>query len=203
MIAWHFCGLVDGVPTLRDGRPVPPVGEWLVHDGPWSICNTGLHASLRAIDALEYWSGVGGAVCLVECEDIGEEHADKFVCRRRRVLAWTPCDEWLRLFAREAALSVQQYWTMPPIVREYLESGDEEIRAAARDAARAAAWAARDAARAVGAAARAAAWAAGDAAWAAAGDAARDAAWAGDAARDELNHMLESILLAALEVDLD
>ena len=37
---YHFVGS-----TLRDGRPVPPDGEWLVHDGPVEMCASGLHAA--------------------------------------------------------------------------------------------------------------------------------------------------------------
>ncbi len=87
-----------------------------------------------------------------------------------------------------------QYWTMPSIVREYLETGNEEIRAAA--------WAAASAA--ASAAAWDAAWAAASAAaWAAAWAAASAAAWAAAsaAAWDDLNSILESILIAALDVE--
>jgi hypothetical protein len=89
----------------------------------------------------------------------------------------------MRLFARRVALDVIHLWDAPPIVKEYLETGDESKRAAAWAAARDAAWdAARDAAWAAARdAARAAAWAAAwdtawDAAWAASRAAARDAA---------------------------
>lgn len=37
MIAYHFVGT-----TLRDGRPVPPDGVWLEHDGPIAIRESGL-----------------------------------------------------------------------------------------------------------------------------------------------------------------
>ncbi len=47
--AYHFVG-----DTLRDGRPIPADGEWLVHDGPVTICEAGLHASRHVFDALEY-----------------------------------------------------------------------------------------------------------------------------------------------------
>ena len=36
---WHFVG-----DTLRDGRPVPPDGEWLEHTGPIDWCRSGLYA---------------------------------------------------------------------------------------------------------------------------------------------------------------
>jgi hypothetical protein len=192
--AYHFVG-----ETLRDGSPIPPDGEWLVHDGPVEICETGLHASKHPFDALQY--APGATLCRVECEDVVTEQEDKFVCRRRKIIKRFDATDMLRAFARHCALSVIHLWDAPPVVRQYLETGDESLRAAARDAARAAARAAaRDAARAAardaawaaaGAAARDAAWAAagdaaGDAAWAAAGDAAGDAAWAaaGAAARD-------------------
>src|SRR5262245_59679606 len=98
MRAWHFTKLSDGKPVLRDGRPAPPVDEWLEETGTIVICERGLHASWRAVDALGYASGEGLAACLVEVEDIVTEHDDKFVCRRRKVLGWAPCDDVLRLF---------------------------------------------------------------------------------------------------------
>ena len=211
-LAWHFTRMRDGVPVLRDGVTPVPLTDWLVHEGPVAICSQGLHASWRALDALTFCDWPDAAVCLVEVEGIAaEEHADKIVCCRRRVIAWTPCDDLLRLFARECALSVVHLWEPPPIVREFLETGREEIRAAAKAAAwaawdaawdaawaaRAAAWAAWDAAGA----ARAAAWAAWDAARAAgaaawdAWDAARDA---GAAAEDAAGDLLESLLIGAM-----
>ena len=161
MIAYHFVG-----DTLRDGRPIPADGEWLVHDGDVAICETGLHASKHPYDALQY--APGPVLCLVECEDIVTEQDDKFVCRRRRIVKRFDATDTMRAFARHCALSVIHLWAAPDVVRRYLETGDESLRAAARDAAWDAAW---DAARA---AARDAAWAA---AWDAAWDAARAAAW--------------------------
>jgi hypothetical protein len=107
---------------------------------------------------------------------------DKVVASRRKIVRTIDATNVLRAFARRVALDVLPLWPeVPKIVKRYLETGDESIRAAARDAA----WdAARDAARAAAwdaardeawDAARAAAW---DAARAAAWDAARDAAWA-------------------------
>jgi hypothetical protein len=198
--AWHFTGK-----ALRDGRPLPADGEWLIHDGPSVImCETGLHAARRVIDALQY--APGSTVCRVSCRRIVDEHKnDKLVCWERRI-DWRieNSDEVLRSFARKAALSVIHLWDAPAIVKQYLETGDKSIRAAAWDAARAAAGgAARDAARD---AAGGAAWsAARGAAWSAAWGAARDAAWgaARDAARDakltEFNAVLEQMLTAEHE----
>jgi len=204
-LAWHFVRNADGKLLLRDGREVPPLGEWLEHDGPVAICASGLHASYRALDALRYCERERAAACLVEVECVIAEQTDKLVCRRRRVVAVVrDADETLRLFARLQALSVIHMWDAPQVVREYLETGDESLRAAASAAARAAARAA--ASDVACAAARAAAWAAARGAWAAsdaaasanasanaarttsAWVAARAAAWA--AARDELELLL-------------
>ena len=151
--AWHFVG-----DALRDGRPIPADGEWLVHTGPVEICATGLHASRRPAHALQY--APGPVLCRVECDDIVTEQDDKFVCRRRRIIQRADITETLRYYARMQALSVIHLYADPPdVVLDYLMTGDESIRVAAGDAAWDAAW---DAAGA----ARAAAW-----------DAARDAAW--------------------------
>ena len=146
-LAYHFVG-----DTLRDGTPIPPDGEWLTHDGECVICESGLHASKHPFDALQY--APGATLCLVECEGIVTEQEDKFVCRRRKIVTRFDATDTLWAMSRWAALQVIHLWDSPPVVREYLETGKEDLRAAAWDAA----W---DAARA--------------AARAAAGDAARDA----------------------------
>ena len=128
ILAWHFVGA-----TLRDGRPVPPDGEWLVHDGPVKMCESGLHASRDAFDALFY--APGNVLCRVECDDIIEEESDKLVCRRRRILRRIDAGPLLRDYASWCALRVIHLWNAPPVVREYLESGDEHKRADAEAAA--------------------------------------------------------------------
>jgi hypothetical protein len=200
-LAWHFVG-----DTLRDGRPVPDDGVVLRQRGKIIPCVNGLHGSVRAIDALQYAprpiicrTSHGGTIVTV---------SDKLASSTRTVLWRVNGTGILSLFARQCALDVAHLWDMPPIVREYLEAGDEALRAAARDAAWAAA---RDAAWD---AARAAAWAAAPAwaAWDAARDAARDAAWAAprdaapreaawDAARDAQNTRLEALINQAHEAD--
>ena len=169
-LAYHF--VAD---KLRDGRPIPADGEWLVHDGEPVICQSGLHASRHPFDTLRF--APGNTLCLVEVEEVTAEQSDKLVCKRRKIVQRIDAEPILRDFARWCALRVIHLWDAPEVVRQYLTTGDESLRHAARAAARAAAgdaaWdAAWDAARA---AARAAAW---DAAWAAAWDAAWDAAWA-------------------------
>ena len=134
--AYHFVG-----EKLRDGRPVPPDGEWLTHDGRAVMCETGLHASRDPFDSLHY--APGAVLCLVDCDDVVDEGGDKLVCRRRRIVARFDATEMLRAFARQCALDVAHLWDAPPIVLDYLRTGDESLRdaagAAARDAALAAA----------------------------------------------------------------
>ena len=138
IMAWHFRGAdAAGRPVLRDGRLVPPVGEWLEHDGPVAVCTSGLHASRCILDALRYAPGCW--LHRVECEGIVAEAADKLVCRRRRVVASADMTWALVTWAEWCA-----------------------ARAAAREAAWEAAWAAR-AARAASYAGVAAALAARDA----------------------------------------
>jgi len=198
-VAYHFVGS-----TLRDGRPVPPDGVWLEHDGPIAIRESGLHASRRPWHALQFASGE--TLCLVEVDGVVEEAGNKLVARRRRIVRRVDLTADLRAFALQCARGVLHLWDAPDVVRRYLESGDETLRAAAKAAALADeggdAWAAaRDAALADERAyARTAAWAAArtaalaaalvaarDAAWAAARDAAKAAAWADEMARTRVS----------------
>jgi hypothetical protein len=170
VLAWHFVG-----DALRDGRPIPADGVTLKHKGKLELCASGLHASERLIDALQY--APGPILCRVQMGGTIKKESDKLVARQRTILWRIDLTDVLRKFARQCALDVAHLWNMPFVVRQYLETGDKSIRAAAWDAAwtsaMATAWAsARDAASA---AARAAA---NDAARAAANDAASDAAGA-------------------------
>ena len=139
MLGYHFVG-----ETLRDGRPIPPDGEWLIYEGPVVPCKSGLHMSEHPFDALKY--AQGATLCLVELDgDIvahGTPEQDKHVGRRRRILIRADATTMLRRFAADQALSVAHLWDMPDIVREYLTTLDDSKRAAARDAAWDAAWAA-------------------------------------------------------------
>lgn len=76
--AWHFTSS-----TLRDGRPVPPAGEWLEHTGPLALCESGLHASERLLDALQYAPGLTLHRVTLDGETLRDN--DKFCARRRRI----------------------------------------------------------------------------------------------------------------------
>ena len=132
MIGYHF---TNG--TLRDGSPLPPVGQWLKYDGPVVPCESGLHASASVLDALQY--APGNTLHLVELlGDPLQSHGcpiDKFVGNRRRIFRSIDCERLLRQFARQCAMDVIDLRDAPQIVRDYLQSGDEHIRAAAWGAA--------------------------------------------------------------------
>ena len=137
MIGYHFTSA-----TLRDGRPIPPVGEWLEHDGPVVPCVSGLHASEHPFDALQYAPGPMLHQVELEGDLISHgEPVDKWCGRRRRIIASIDATDVLRAFARQCAMEVIDQWAAPPVVREYLETGNESLRAAAGAAGNA--WAAQ------------------------------------------------------------
>ena len=80
MLAWHF---THG-DRLRDGRPVPPKGKTLKHEGPLKLCKSGLHASVRLIDALTYAPGT--TLHRVKCGGKHLKGADKLICRERTIV---------------------------------------------------------------------------------------------------------------------
>ena len=192
MLGWHW---LSKDRSLRFGdKAKVRTGRTLSADGALSMCVNGMHASPRALDALQY--APGPIACRVEL--IGEriDGGDKSVARSRRVLWMVDATKTLHEFAcwcAEAGLKREREagrepdkrsWDAIRVKRRWLRglASDKELDAA-RDAAWDAAWAtarARDAARA--------------AAWAAA----RDAAWAAarDAARDAQNAKLEAMLNA-------
>ena len=169
--AYHF---IDGH-TLRDGTKAPRNGKWLRHPGAVVMCESGLHASRHPFDALTYAPGATLCKVLV-CRDV-QEDKDKLVARERVIVARIDATALLRRFARRCALDVLgSIPDAPEILVQYLKTGDESIRSAARNAAWSAAEnAAESAARS--AAERAARSAAESAAESAAWSAARNAAW--------------------------
>jgi hypothetical protein len=111
-----------------DNRPVE-MGVPLEVDGHPVLCERGIHASRRAIDALQY--AESAIVARVACEGEIVEGADKLACTRLTPLAIFDATDTLRHFERLCALDVIHLWDAPEIVRRYLETGDESIRVAA------------------------------------------------------------------------
>jgi hypothetical protein len=194
VLGWHF--LYSDRRLQFEPRTLVTEGLTLEVEPPIELCNRGLHASKRAIDALQY--APGPILCRVRCEGEVIEDRDKLVCTKRTCLVMVDAINTLHEFAcvvAEKALLREREkgcepdaraWEAIRVKRAWLkgDATDDQL-AAAGAAAGAADWhAARDAA---GAAAKAAAWhAAGAADWHAARDAAgaaaKAAAW--HAARD-------------------
>lgn len=133
-IYYHFTG-----DTLRDGRPIPPIGKWLTHTGKLIPCVQGLHASKHPFDALRF--APGNRLHRVQLGEKTISHGDptsKVVSNKRKIVASIDATEVLQKFARLCALSCLQNWKceVPAAVKEYLETGDENKRLAARSAAR-------------------------------------------------------------------
>ena len=212
MLAWHF--LRDDQRLSYLPHTLVEVGQKLTVKPPLELCKWGLHASKKAIDALNY--APGSIACRVELSGEILEGDDKVCATERTVLSMIDATNILHEFAcwcveqallreREAgqeldprswaAIEAKRKWLRGEITDSELAAVRDAALAAAQDAAwGAAAYAAWAAAYAANQAARDAA---GDAAWAAAWDAARDAAW--DAAMDAQNTRLEKMLLEAKE----
>jgi hypothetical protein len=122
--AYHFVG-----DTLRDGSPVPPDGETLVHDGPLTLCQSGFHASRSVYQALSY--APGPILCRVHCAGEIHEVPDKLVCSERTIIARIDASDVMWDFARSCVKDVLPFWDAPGIVVEYLDTGRESIRLAA------------------------------------------------------------------------
>ncbi len=166
-IAWHFTGS-----TLRDGSPIPAVGQTLIFQSKIKICEAGYHWSRRPSHALRYAPGpmlhkvsFGGNV---------QEQSDKGVSSERTILASIDSTQLLRRFADD------NFWVMPEILRKYLTTQPVEPKLlrmtffASRAAQASAASAAADAAAAQGAVRGDVAW---WTAWWTALNAAETAAW--------------------------
>ena len=198
MLGWHF--LAEDRRLLYGSKEIVEAGQTYTASGPLVMCQNGMHACKRPIDALPY--APGPIVCRVRLRGEMIHDTIKSVARSRQVLWMADATTILHEFALSvatgalclqeargeftdprswAALEVKARWLRGEATTRELDAAGDAAWAAAETAAKAAA---RDAA---GDAAWAAAWAAAEtAAWAAAKAAARAAAEAAarDAARD-------------------
>jgi len=158
-----------------DNRPIKE-GETHSVEGELVLCENGLHASERVIDALKY--APGSTLWLVELSGEIVEGEDKVCARSRKYIKEIDCEELLREFARKQALinieKIKPYCSAEAfsLIVDYLETGNDELRSAAWSAARSAAWSAESAESA-----ESAAWSAARSAESAAESAARSVAW--------------------------
>jgi hypothetical protein len=106
MRAWHFTSGWE----LRDGKPLE-IGKTYRHDGALIICESGLHASVKLFDAMQY--APGSVLSLVECGGEIIKESDKLCCRERTVLHAEDIDKTLHLAAcdiAEAALLIAEFY---------------------------------------------------------------------------------------------
>ena len=96
---WHFLG-EDCRLRYRDGRIVR-AGETLRASGEIELCENGMHASRRAIDALSY--APGSVACLVTLGGDILHDTDKSVGQSRTALWIYDASELLREFACNVA----------------------------------------------------------------------------------------------------
>ena len=132
--AWHFTA-----DKLRDGSPLSKVGMWEHYEGKLELYKSGLHWSRDPFDALQHAPGAN--LRRVEIKGDILEQSNKGCSHYRRTVYQFDATELLRYFSRTQALSVIDLYPngTDDVVFDYLMTGDESLRAAARDAVRAAA----------------------------------------------------------------
>jgi len=139
--AWHF---LPANGRTQYSNELVTVGSILHVPGEIEICDRGLHASRRAIDALQY--APGPIVCKVLVWVAVQEQSDKLVGAYRQCVSMGDATNTLHEFAcyvAEAALLIaevkdQRCWNAIEAKRAWMRG---EINDAQLDAATAAAWA--------------------------------------------------------------
>lgn len=130
MKAYYFSTLEK---TLRygDNRKIE---EGITHtvEGIPVLCEHGLHASKRAIDALQY--APGSFLWIVELSGEIVEGADKVVATERTYIKGFDATNMLKEFSRKVALinieKIKPYCSEKDytVILRYLVTGDEELR---------------------------------------------------------------------------
>jgi hypothetical protein len=163
ILAWYFAQPNKLLPH-GDGRLVR-VGDTHTITSEPVLCERGLHASVRPIDALSY--ATSSIIFRVRLGGTIIKGNDKLCATSRTYLAELNAELVLGEFARNCAANMLHLWEAPDVVKEWLATGNPEIKSAARSAAESAAESAAFLA------AESAAW---SAAWSAAESAANSAA---------------------------
>jgi len=99
--AWHFLRNTKRL-GYKDGRKVK-LNKWFYSEGKIILCNNGMHASKRILDA--YFYAPGTILCRVELNDeyISKSY-DKMVSNARKVLWWIDIMEVIANYTRLSLL---------------------------------------------------------------------------------------------------
>jgi hypothetical protein len=165
VLGWHF--LAEDRRLQFGSREVVEAGKTYTAEGPLVMCRNGVHASRRAIDALQY--APGPVVCRVRLHGEIQHDTDKSVGRHRTVLwmadatailhefALMCCEDALGMMAAIgeepdrrswAALETKRRWLADQATSEELSAAWSAAWSASWRAAQSAAWsAAQSAAR--------------------------------------------------------
>lgn len=130
--AWYFAK-TDNRLGYDDGREII-IGEThsvSTDERPVKCCLWGLHGSKRIIDALHH--SAGPIIYRVELSGEIDECPDKVAASQRKYLWGFDAANVLYAFARRCALEVAHLWDAPDVVREWLQTGNGAIEAAAND----------------------------------------------------------------------
>ena len=128
---WHFAKIKDGQPVMRNGKLIEIGKTYRVIKN--KLCEYGFHGSKNILDALKYAPGEWLSIRKITGNVL---IGDDKVCGKKcvHVIGFDATDI-LREFARKCALDDIHLWDAPAIVKEYLETGKDELRAAAYSAA--------------------------------------------------------------------
>ena len=202
ILAWHFLR-PDRRLRYKDNQPcelgegdLVEEGKTLSYDGELELCRSGMHGSIKVLDALQYVPGY--VVSRVKLWGSVVRSDDKIVASHRTCLWILDQEDVMHEFAcwcAEQSFEIQRKAGKEPDPRSIaaVEAKRKWLRKEITDteleAARSAAWSAESAARS----AQSAAWSAESAAR----SVAQSAAWS--AARSAQNEELERLLSAAYE----
>jgi len=139
MKAYYFAPN-DNKLRYGDNREIV-IGKMHTIKGIPKLCETGLHGSVKALDALKY--APGDMLYIVDITrnlDIGD---DKICGQRRKYIIGFNTEKMLREFARKQALinieKIKPYTKEYDLILQWLKTGEEDIQYAAWYAAESAA----------------------------------------------------------------
>jgi len=120
-LGWYFAP-ADEKLRYGDGRHIK-VGLTHKVDCKPVLCEIGLHASKSILDACGYASS--NILFRVELSGKIVDGNDKSSATARKYIVRIDVESILFEFARKCALAVIHLWNCPPVVKEYLETGNK------------------------------------------------------------------------------